>query len=241
MDTVKIDKKSVRMVAHQGCHVAEQWNSCPAFVAAGNRSYWGIETDIHVTADGRYVVHHDVTTDHITGGLYRFDLTRTPSDILRTVRLPDIDGRFRSDLVLPFVEDYIAICKRYGKVAVLEVKDPFTAPQLEGLIAILREMEYLQHTVFISFHLESCLILRELLPDQPIQYLTDKTPDSTMLALLAEKRLELDIEYHAVTRQVVEFLHGHGLRVNVWTCDDPAEAAQLIALGVDYITSNTLE
>ena len=59
MDTVKIPKGSVRMVAHQGCHVAEQWNSCPAFVAAGNRSYWGIETDIHVTADGKFVVIHE--------------------------------------------------------------------------------------------------------------------------------------------------------------------------------------
>ena len=241
MDTVKIDKKTVRMVAHQGCHVAEQWNSCPAFVAAGNRSYWGIETDIHVTADGRYVVHHDVTTDHITGGLYRFDLTKTHSDILRTVRLPDIDGRFRSDLVLPFVEDYIAICKRYGKVAVLEVKDPFTKPQLEKLVALLQELDYLQQTVFISFHLECCLTLRQLLPEQPIQYLTDKTPDSAMLELLAEKRLDLDMEYHAVTGAVVEFLHKNGLQVNVWTCDDPAEAAGLIALGVDYITSNTLE
>ena len=62
-----------------------------------------------------------------------------------------------------------------------------------------------------------------------------------MLQLLAEKRLDLDMEYHAVTGAVVEFLHKNGLQVNVWTCDDPAEAAGLIALGVDYITSNTLE
>ena len=30
-------------------------------------------------------------------------------------------------------------------------------------------------------------------------------------------------------------------QVNVWTCDDPAEAETLIQWGVDYITSNILE
>ena len=124
---------------------------------------------------------------------------------------------------------------------VLEIKDPFTKPQLEGVIRVLEAMDYLQQTVFISFHLECCLLLRQLLPEAPIQYLMDKTPDDAMLALLLSQRLELDIEYHAITRPVVDLLHSAGLRVNVWTCDDPAEAAALIALGVDMITSNTLE
>ena len=44
-----------------------------------------------------------------------------------------------------------------------------------------------------------------------------------------------------MTREIVEKVHAAGLEVNVWTVDDPEIGAEMIALGVDYITSNILE
>ena len=38
MDTVKIDKKGIKMVAHRGVSGLECENTCSAFIAAGNRS-----------------------------------------------------------------------------------------------------------------------------------------------------------------------------------------------------------
>ena len=56
MDTIKIDNKTVRMVAHRGLSGLEKENTCSAFVAACNRAtYFGVETDVHRTADGRYI------------------------------------------------------------------------------------------------------------------------------------------------------------------------------------------
>ena len=52
MNTVKIDKQGVRMIAHRGVSGLETENTAAAFIAAGNRTYWGIETDVHLTADG---------------------------------------------------------------------------------------------------------------------------------------------------------------------------------------------
>lgn len=46
------DKKNAKMVAHRGLSGIERENTLLAFVAAGNRSYWGIECDVHVTKDG---------------------------------------------------------------------------------------------------------------------------------------------------------------------------------------------
>ena len=46
MNTVKFNKQSVKMVAHRGVSGLERENTCAAFVAAGNRSYFGIETDV---------------------------------------------------------------------------------------------------------------------------------------------------------------------------------------------------
>lgn len=50
MDTIKIDRNNVRLIAHRGLIGLEKENTCAAFVAAGNReSIFGIETDVHHT------------------------------------------------------------------------------------------------------------------------------------------------------------------------------------------------
>ena len=60
MNTIPFEKKEkVKMIAHRGVSGLEFENTCAAFVAAGNRSYYGIETDIHRTKDGQYIVYHD--------------------------------------------------------------------------------------------------------------------------------------------------------------------------------------
>ena len=65
MNTIKVENKNVLMIAHRGLSGIEKENTNSAFVAAGNRSYFGIETDIHVTLDGKFVVFHDDTTGRI--------------------------------------------------------------------------------------------------------------------------------------------------------------------------------
>ena len=66
MDTVKINKGKTQMIAHRGLSALELENTCAAFVAAGNRSYFGIETDVHVTADGRVIIIHDDSTSRVS-------------------------------------------------------------------------------------------------------------------------------------------------------------------------------
>ena len=65
MDTIKVNKKNTLMVAHRGLSSIEPENTLSAFVAAGNRSYFGIECDVHVTKDGKFVVIHDAETGRV--------------------------------------------------------------------------------------------------------------------------------------------------------------------------------
>ena len=67
MNTTKFKKGNVRVIAHRGLSGIERENTNAAFVAAGNRSYYGIETDIHRTADGRFVVCHDNDLFRVSG------------------------------------------------------------------------------------------------------------------------------------------------------------------------------
>ena len=62
-----------------------------------------------------------------------------------------------------------------------------------------------------------------------------------LLPRLKEHGFGLDIYYKSLTKERVSDLHKAGIRVNCWTCDDRAEAEELLSWGVDYITTNILE
>lgn len=239
MDTIKVMHEGTLMVAHRGLSGLEKENTCAAFVAAGNRSHFGIETDIHPTIDGRFVCIHDNNTQRV--GIDNLDVETSTFDTVRSVVLADIDGaKGRVDLRIPTLEEYIRICKKYGKVSVLEIKGVFTRENLEKVIDIIKAEEYLASVVFIAFNIENLIILRELLPDQPLQYLISEFPDDLIDTLL-KYRLDLDIYYPALTEERVRALHERGIKVNCWTVNQPETACELISWGVDFITSNILE
>ena len=242
MDTIKIKKGTVKMVAHRGASGLERENTVPAFLAAGNRSYFGVETDIHRTADGKYVVIHDETTSRVTRGAANINVEENPYDAVKDLVLPDKDGTtMRQDIRIPLLAEYIHICKKYDKTCVLELKNAFNREEIREIVAIIREYDYLDKVIFISFVLTNCLTLRDLLPQQPVQWLTAKELTEELMQTLVEQRLGLDSYYKVLSREVVDQLHAEGLEVNCWTVDDPVWAEKMVAMGVDYITTNILE
>ncbi len=239
-DTMKIDRRSVKMIAHRGVSGLERENTNAAFVAAGNRSYFGIETDIHKTADGRFAVIHDEFTGRVSGDA-NINVEESDWQQIRQISLPDLDGtRVRSDLRIPELAEYVNICKKYQKKGVLELKSSFTPGELQEIVQIIKDLGYLDGIIFISFLEEDVRGMRQILPQQPIQLLAGQI-DEKVLNLLAECQLDLDVQYGCLTEELIEQLHHDGVRVNCWTCDDPDTAKKLIDWGVDFITTNILE
>ena len=62
-----------------------------------------------------------------------------------------------------------------------------------------------------------------------------------LLDTLTRYRLDLDMDYKALTHDLVRRVHDAGRLVNVWTVNDLADARRLADWGVDYITSNIIE
>ncbi len=242
MNTVKINKKGVKMIAHRGLSGLERENTYPAFIAAANRSYFGIETDIHKTADGEFVVIHDETTERVSGGKHNIDVEKSSFDTFKDIILPDLDGNInRRDIKIPLLSDYIKICKKYEKIGVLEIKNSFSKNDLSKVLEIIEKENYLNNMIFISFDFENCLKLREISEDLKIQWLVGKDVNDNHIKIMKEKRIDADVYYPALTKEIVDHLHGLGLQVNCWTCDDKTDAERLIEMGVDYITTNILE
>lgn len=242
MDTIKVYNTRVKMIAHRGLSGLEKENTNSAFVAAGNRSFFGIETDIHRTKDGQYVILHDETPKRVSDGKYDINVEENDYSSVKDIVLPDIDGSFnRQDLRLPLLIDYLRICKKYGKKAVLEFKNPFLQEHIIEVINIIKKEKYLDEMIFISFNFENCKKLRQLLPKSDIQWLLAEEITDKIIGILGEYRLNLDCAYQAVTPKVVEKVHALGLTVNCWTCNTKAVADKMIEYGVDYITTNILE
>ncbi len=274
MDTIRIDKGSTQMIAHRGLSGLEMENTVPAFIAAGNRSYYGVETDLRRTGDGRFIIAHDRSTGRVAEK--DMEVESSPYELIRSLKVKDLTPSAEPDmkqpaeaagtktveqgieaagakaaeqgtepdggreLFFPSLKEYVRVCRKYEKVCILELVSQFTSRETEQIAEEIKELDYLSHVTFISFFLQNLVQLRELLPEQELYYLTFEFNEE-ILAHLKRYRLNLDIEYSALTREIVEQLHREGIKVNCWTCDDREEAQRMASWGVDYITSNILE
>lgn len=239
MDTLKIEKGLVKMVAHRGLSGIETENTNAAFIAAANRSYYGIETDIHRTLDGRFVVCHDDDLKRVAGEKILVESSSLAD--LQKVILFDKDGsKNRADLRVSTLENYISICRKYGKHCVLELKSDFTSEEIGRIIGIIKDFGYLENVTFISFKYANLIKIRDFVPKQSVQFLF-KDFTKEIIERLAEERIDVDVKHTALNKKTVELLHEKGLKVNCWTVDTKDEAERLVEMGVDFITSNILE
>lgn len=239
MNTIKFEKQNVRVVAHRGLSGIEKENTNAAFVAAGNRSYYGIETDIHRTADGKIVVVHDANLKRVAGE--NVPVEEVSLAVAQSAILFDKNNtKSRFDLRVSTLDNYISICKTYEKHCVLELKSDFTEQEIAQIIEIIESYGYLEQVTFISFVYDNLLKLRKVLPEQSAQFLFEEFTEELFDRLTADK-LDVDVYYKALNQEVIDRCHACGMVVNCWTVDDKEIAEQLAVWGVDYITSNILE
>ena len=214
MDTLKFNKRNTLVVAHRGLSGVEKENTNSAFVAAGNRSYFGIETDIHKTKDGHFVINHDSDFKRVAGCETVIEES-TLEEIMNIVLL-DTDGtKDRYDL----------------RPTVL---------QKSKIIQIIKEYDYLDSVTFISFNYDNLLKVRKILPTQSAQYLFWKINDEELSRLVRDK-IDIDIWCVELTEEQIKKAHSLGLKVNCWTVNTVEDGERLASWGIDYITSNILE
>ena len=249
MDTIKINKKNAVLVAHRGLSSIEPENTNSAFVAAGNRSYFGIECDVHVTKDGKFVIIHDEETGRVAKE--NINVEKSTFEEVRKVILdnttrqqksafPDVHTQDRGDLIIPSMSEYISICKKYDKKCVLELKGDWSEESIDKMIEEIKGLDYLENVIFISFWLLNLVKLRKALPQQKAQYLVFKFDDE-VLETLNKYNFDLDIHHAEVTKELVETVHKNNHIVNCWTVNEAKDAEKYAELGVDQITTENLE
>ena len=239
MDTIKIRKKNTLLIAHRGLSGLEKENTAAAFIAACNRSYYGCECDIHPTKDGIYVICHDEDLARV-GGVDIHIHDHTYQELLNYKLICDIDKEKKDYFQIVKMSDYIKICKKYDKYCIIEYKENFTKDQVIEIIQEIKELDYLDKVVFISFYPNPLIYTREILPNQAMQFLIFEYRDE-VYDLCKKYNLGLDSRWDLLTEDIISKWHDMGQVVNAWTVNDKKEAKRLIDLGIDYITTNILE
>ncbi len=235
------------MIAHRGVSGLEKENTHAAFVAAGNRSYYGIETDIHCTVDGHFVCLHDANVSRV--GIDNINVEECTYDTVRKIKLCGMGGeKDRNDICIPSLWEFIQICKRYEKMAVIELKQLYTKEQLTEICDIVKSHDWLHNTTIIAFGLQNLIYLRELYPEQSAQYLIDKKyfddggTIQSLVDTLNQYNLDLDINHLIIDKEMAQAVHDAGKKINVWAENDLEAAIRLAdEVRVDYITTNILE
>ena len=155
-----IRKKDIRFVAHRGLSSMAPENTLAAFSLAGQAGFWGIECDVWETAPevpsdpdtSRFAICHNPNVNAIYG-VNRDIRSSRPSRLssLRAKKGKNI-SRYPYEK-LPFLEDYLAICRKYRIHPVIEIKTQQMSPEsARRLVKIVRSFIPLEDVLFSSFY-----------------------------------------------------------------------------------------
>lgn len=232
-------KNKALMIAHRGGCRYEVENTIEAFIAAGNRPYFGIETDIVQTKDRKIIVFHDD------------DLVRLANDP-RQIRDVEFDDLLKIDLrnshtyldrpkrIVTFKE-YLKVCKHYNKTPIIDVKWGFDAAGLDEIMKQIYEEEMEEKSIIICYTMSNLIYLRNKFPNFPLQFLAGMAASPENFKIAIENKLELDLRIDLLTQEIIDKFHQANLKVNVWCVDDEETRLKVEEMGVDFITTNILE
>lgn len=239
MNTIKINKKNTLMIAHRGLSRLEKENTMASFIAAGNRSYFGMECDIHPTLDGRFVVIHDDSLLRVAG--IDKNVEEMTLDEIKKINLIDnYNQKPMTHLLVPTLEEYLECCIKYEKKCIIEFKNLFKESDIIKVLNIVNSYEYLDNCIFISFYLDNLKIVRKYQPNTSVQFLLSSYNEELIKEIEMHK-IDLDINYHAIDEEKIKYLHSKNIKINVWTVNDKEVAEKLTSYGIDYITTDVLE
>lgn len=237
--------RKVEWISHRGESFDAPENTIRAFQLAMERETDGIETDIHLTADGAVVCIHDSDTGRV--GNRKLPVETTPLNELQEVDVSNGMAEFKGEKI-PLFRSVLRIL-RPGRMFFVEVKQ-----NDERLLeAMRREIEEAgvphDQIVMISFYREMVTASKRIMPSVRTLWLTGfteengtfrPTPEETIAFLKEAKADGIDARAleNVFDADYIKALKDAGFYVAVWTVDDAELAERYIAMGVDSITSN---
>jgi glycerophosphoryl diester phosphodiesterase len=219
------------VIAHRGASGQRPENTVPAYELAFEQGADMIEIDLHRTRDGEIVVTHDESLIGLGGRGEIADATSAE------VRALDAGEGER----VPLLEE---VLDRFGARIPfnLELKSasggPYPGLERAALDAVIGR-GLLDRTLFSSFSDRVLATLRELAPEARIGVLVSpRSPQRWRERARAVRAEAVHFWAGLASDEAVGTAHADGLRVHVYTVDDPDQQRVLCERGVDGIFTN---
>lgn len=235
---------TVEWIAHRGSSYLAPENTMAAF-RLGWEETTTCELDIHANRDGRLVVIHDDSTLRTTGVDLR--VSASTWNELRQLDAGAFKGeRWRGEGI-PLLEDVLAAMPERNRL-LIEIKAGIEI--VPGLARLLAASGKTNRIRLQCFDPEVCDRAKQTIPGALVSLLVASNRDTatgtwlpTMDTMIDQaKRLKLDglglNDMPLIDANSVAKIHDAGLRVAIWTIDDPEAACRLISFGVDDIITN---
>lgn len=239
----------MEIIAHRGYSARAPENTLAALRMAAEAGAHALEFDVHMTADGVPVLHHDFTLERTTGSPGRLDETRFEE--LRDLDAGSwFDEGFAAERV-PAVDHALRLAAAHrtpaGTVARVypELKGWRDEAELEHLLALVRRHGWERHCCIISLDWDALLTVRRRAPELAVGFVyEDARLHHEAVALAADignaivdpdRLLLLDEPERA------RYATARGVELACWTVNDAAEAHRLADMGVGRITTDEVE
>ena len=225
-------------IAHRGKHDKYFENTLNAFKDAARGDYFGIETDIHLTKDNYWVVHHD--PDFLSDGKKYVISEMNKEDLLK---LHLDNNQNDEDAYIPTFEEYLKIVKESGKRPIIEIKPKNPKGKyLKQLVKYIDEYMGIDNVHFIAFYPWPLIKLRNKYHKKVhLQMLLEEGHYKMLQKWAKFFKMDIDIECKLLTQEIVDKFHKKNLKVNVWCVDENDELRKFEEMGVDYITTNVFD
>jgi glycerophosphoryl diester phosphodiesterase len=236
---------AVEIIAHRGASYDAPENTLRAMKLAWEQQADAIELDLWLSQDGRIVVMHDADTKRV-GGPARRIAEQTWAELQQLDVGAWKDPRFQGERV-PALAAILATIPA-GRRAVLEIKcGPEILPELSRVLAESGKTP--AQIAIIAFDFKTLRRSKEKLPQFPHYWLhgykqdqkTGRFPElAPILARAQAAKFDgLDLHFDwPMDAAFVAKLRAAGMKLVVWTVNDPLVARRLMAAGVDGITTD---
>ena len=214
-----------KIIGHRGASGHAPENSLEAFrlcVENTETRCDGVELDIHTTADGEFVVHHDF---HLHDGQHIAMLSTAEVQARPTPAGHQIPTLQVSLEVLAGLDVYI------------EAKS--LPPEADAhLIEIIRRHPTPERLHVHAFDHRTIRRLHERAPELSLGVLSSSYPLDPVSQVLMAGARTLWQEWHLIDEAMVAMCRGAGVEVIAWTVNEAAVAARLHAMGVAGLCGN---
>lgn len=214
---------------HRGaCGYAPE-NTLRAFDLAIQQGVDGIELDVQ-QVDDELLVFHDKTLNRTTNGVGW--ITDFPVSVLRTLDAGDGER-------IPLLGEVLTLVNQ--RVCVnIEIKDHQSAEAVASLVTDCVQQHHWPYEALLisSFDFDQLRRVHNANPAIPLGVLCENNLDEALVFAEEHAAFSMHPSLTCVNESFVEQAHGAGFKVYVFTVNELADVARMIAWGVDGVFSD---